>query len=185
MLCCALGEQLVRAALPTWSFARDSINTAGVTKLVAALPRLANLARNLYPVLCVADTDGNCVRHLLSKWLPVSPPSTFALRLAVNEAESWLLGDRKAIAKFLDIPLAKIPSQPETLSDPKTVLLQLARRSRSRTLRSEMINRDGTKPGAGYVLHLSEFARTSWSAARAAEGCPSLRRAMQNLQAWR
>lgn len=183
-LSCVLGERLVAEALPKWTLARDSINTAGITKLVSALPRYAQLARNMYPVLCVADTDGGCPLKLLQMWTPAGATDDLLVRLAVKEAESWLLADRQAVAQFFDVPLAKVPVQPDELSDPKSAVLRLARSSKVKTIRQEVASQDPTKPGAGYVTHLREFARRSWQASRAADQSPSLRRALARMAVW-
>ena len=66
-LCCALGERLVAACLPDWQLAQPSIDTKGVTKLQPSLPRYLSLARSLHPVLCIADTDGQCAVELRAK----------------------------------------------------------------------------------------------------------------------
>ena len=39
-LCCALGLKLVAIAMPGWTVSSAPINTRGVTKLLAALPRV-------------------------------------------------------------------------------------------------------------------------------------------------
>jgi hypothetical protein len=182
-LSCALGEKIVGATLPNWGLARDSINTNGITALVRSLPRYAQLARNLYPVLCVADTDGHCPVKLLSKWLPDGATKDLSVRLAVTEAESWLLAD-PAIADFLQVPQNRLPRQPDSVRDPKSAVIQLAKRSKNRMLRTEMVAQGRDGPGAGYSLHLRQFASTGWNPLRAASGSPSLHRSIATIKAW-
>jgi hypothetical protein len=155
-LCCVLGERLVAACLPGWELAQTSIDTKGVTKLQPALARYLGLARKLYPVLCIADTDGQCAVEWLAKWLPQAHAG-FVLRLAITEAESWVLADRQGFAHTLAVPLNKLPQSPDEESDP-------------------------SKPGTGYNLHLGAFVCSQWDARRAAQHSPSLARAVQRLE---
>lgn len=180
-LTCALGEQLISELLPDWVMPLASINTKGITKLVPSLPRYIGQAK-LQPVLCVADSDGKCVRELLKKWLPEFLPDKFSLRLAVPESESWLLADRKALANFLEIPEKLISTRPDEEPDPKRHLLNLARKSKNRDIRLEVVSQtDTSKQGNGYNPHLCHFVRTHWSAVRAKENSPSLNRAIQRV----
>ncbi len=183
-LCCALGERLVAAGLPGWQLARPSIDTKGVTKLLPALLRYAEQARHVQPVLCVADTDGQCAVTLRSAWLQSAGHARFVLRLAHTEAESWLLADREGFSHALAVPLNKLPQHPDDEVDPKRLVLSLLRRSKERLLRTEVISgTDPSKPGTGYNLHLGAFVRTHWNAQRGAQCSPSLARALKRVQA--
>lgn len=180
----ALGERLVAASLPGWVMPSPAINTGGVTKLVRALPRYIQQSRHVQPVLCVADTDGRCAVNLRDEWLPRGAPKRFLLRLAVSEAESWILADPSALADYFEIPAARIPPRPEELADPKRKLLHLARRSGRRLIRQEVVSaQDANTPGPGYNLHLRDFIAGHWDARRAAEHSPSLARALARVAA--
>ncbi|PRD64071.1 hypothetical protein [Malikia granosa] len=173
-LCCALGERLVAACLPDWQLAQPSIDTKGVTKLQPSLPRYLSLARSLHPVLCIADTDGQCAVELRAKWLPQAH-ERFVLRLAITEAESWVLADRQGFAQALEVPLNKLPQCPDEESDPKRLILTLVKKSKIRQFRDEVVSSaDPSKPGTGYNLHLGAFVRGQWDAKRAVEHSPSL-----------
>jgi hypothetical protein len=183
-LCCALAERLVAVCLPGWGLARSSIDTKGVTKLVPALRRYVEQARYVQPVLCIADTDGQCAATLRSTWLQGIEHDRFVLRLAQTEAESWVLADREGFAKALAVPLSKLPQNPDEECDPKRLLLNLVRRSKERILRNEVVSAtDPSKPGTGYNLHLVAFVRKHWSVRRAAQFSPSLDRALNRIRA--
>ncbi|MFT3812529.1 MAG: hypothetical protein QM740_04030 [Acidovorax sp.] len=182
-LCCALGERLVAAMLPGWELAGPSIDTKGVTKLIAALPRYAVQAQHVQPVLCVADTDGQCVKQWLGQHLPRQAQGRFVLRLAVNEAESWLLADREGLAQGLQVASGKLPRQPDEVMDAKGVMLQMLGKSKLRHIRDEAVSRTNpARQGPGYNLHLCEFVHTAWSAERARQVSPSLARACEHLR---
>lgn len=180
--CCALGEQLVQTVLPTWRLAGPSINTNGITKLVPSLFRYAEVARHVQPVLCIADTDGGCPSKLLASWRPRNAPDGLVLRLAVNEAESWLLADRQAFAAAFEVPSNRVPRHADDIPDPKSLVLSLVAKSRRRVFRDEMVSRTNPcKPGTGYNLHVCAFVREHWSALRARHASDSLDRALKRL----
>jgi hypothetical protein len=182
-LCCALGERLVGECLPGWGLAGPSIDTRGVTRLRASLSRYAEVAAHVQPVLCVADTDGGCAATLPDAWLP-KVPARLILRLAVPEAESWVLADSARFAEAIAVPVGKVPREPDRLTDPKSAVLGLARRSRVRAVRTEVVSAlDPGRPGSGYNEHLVRFVRQCWRAGAASECSPSLQRAVRRLRA--
>jgi hypothetical protein len=173
---------MVAEVLPEWSLSKASINTGGITRLVPALPRYFEQAKHMQPVLCIADTDGRCPVDLLSKWMPSERPQRFLLRLAVSEAESWLLSDREGAARFFGIPPTNMPREPDLLPDPKREVLRLARLSRVRPIRQEVVSQfDLNKPGAGYNTHLCKFVAEHWRGSRGRARSASLDKAMLRL----
>ncbi|WP_157982667.1 hypothetical protein [Simplicispira lacusdiani] len=182
-LCCALGEKLVAAALPGWSMAGPSIDTKGVTKLIPALPRYVEQAQYVQPVLCIADTDGRCVKEWLQMHAPVRSHKNLLLRLAVNEAESWLLADQEGFAAGLHVEKRKLPRLPDEVLDAKSAVLQALAKSKQRQIRDEAVSRTNqARQGPGYNLHLCNFVKSSWSVERAKQSSPSLDRAFRHLQ---
>lgn len=184
-LSCALGARLVEELLPNWKLS-GVVNTRGITKLLPGLGRYIQQARHVQPVLCVADTDGQCpVDFLRACLLPEFPPG-FLFRLADSEAESWLLADRQGFAEFLKVPLKDVPQPPMQVPDAKRKVLELARKSKVRLMRDEIVSAlDINKPGNGYNLHLTAFVRETWDYRRAAAFSPSLARAVQRIASWR
>lgn len=183
-LCCALGERLVTACLPDWQLAGPSIDTRGVTRLVPALTRYARLAKDRHPVLCIADTDRQCAVTLRSHWLPDWAEPRLLLRLAVTEAESWVLADREGAAVALGVPLARLPQRPDDDLDPKRLVVTLAAKSRNPLIRNELVSAfDRSKRGTGYNLHLAAFVRSTWDVRRAETASPSLARAVRRVSA--
>lgn len=182
-LCCALGERLVESCLPRWALSQPSIHTGGVTRLVKALPRYVEQAKQVQPVLCIADTDRRCALELLDGWLPRGGHPSLMLRLAVTESESWVLADRDAFANALQVSIKQVPRSPDSEIDPKRVVLTLASRSRRRQIREEVVSPlDPNKPGNGYNLHLCAFVGDRWDPNRAAVNSPSLQRAVRRLR---
>lgn len=179
-ICCALGTRLVADVLG-WELAQPPVNAGGASKLKNNLPRYVGLT-HLHPVLCVADTDGKCAADLVPVWRPPNTARSFLLRFAVTEAESWLLADAEALANFFEVSEARIPRQPDELPDAKRAMVELARRSRKRPIRQEVVSTiDPSKPGNGYNLHLREFVERYWRSREAAPRSPSLQRAIRRL----
>ena len=182
-LCCSLGESLVAQCLPGWTLPLAPIDTRGVTKLRANLFRYHGQLVHLYPVLCVADTDRACAVEMRAKWLPDGIHQSFLLRLAVCEADSWVLADRAGFAKAFGVSMAAVPRKPEALADAKREVLRLAVRSSRRVIRDEVpAVGEATRPGSGYNQHLCAFVRETWNAANAAQHAPSLARAIKALK---
>jgi len=98
--------------------------------------------------------------------------------------ESWLLADREALAQFLGISVHHLPQNPEEELNPKQVMVNLARRSRYRVIKEDMIpplNSSGSV-GKNYRGQLEKFVVEKWRADRAQINSPSLQRAIHSLQ---
>ena len=135
-------------------------------------------------VLIDLDDEAPCAGELVARWLPDCPP-TMAFRVAVREVEAWLLGDRINLARFLSVSRDIIPRDPDDLPDPKSTLLAISRRSRTRALREGLPPRAGSGRSIGplYVPELSRFASDHWDVAAAATVSRSLARCLTALTA--
>lgn len=136
-------------------------------------------------VLVDLDRDADCAPPLRSEWLPQAAQG-MCFRIAVREAESWLMGDRERLARFLAVPKARIPSNPEAEIRPKQTLVNLARSSRRRSVREDMVprQRSGRSVGPLYVSRITEFVmdvNNGWRPKIAAEVCDSLARCVESL----
>lgn len=152
--------------------------------LIKKLPGLRQMA-NREPVLILTDLDdSNCVPKLLQKWTTGQQlPENLLLRVAVRETEAWLLADRNGIADLLEISPNKIPLDPESLSDPKQFLLNLAQKA-TRDVRSELVAARGAvaAQGLGYNRVLTSFVSARWKLTEAKASSASLYKAVTRLQ---
>ena len=179
----AVARRLIRAcgALPGMERV-----TRGKAKFSSNLPKY-NAAANHYPWLAIRDLDhdADCAPTLIRTALPKASP-LMCFRVAVREAEAWLLGDREVLARALGIPTSQIPDQPETLSDPKFTIVNLARRSKKRAVRDGLVpvQGSGISIGPEYAAWIIDFVQSDWDPRRAIEsnGVPSLGRAFRALQ---
>lgn len=182
-LCCELGMRLVAHVLPHWVLASSPIPFGGITKLLARIDALVEQSEFVQPVVCIADTDGQCPVDLVNLWKPASAGNKFILRLAHAEAESWILADRSGFSQKFGIPASKIPHITDDLADPKRLLLTLSARSKFRWVRTEIVSEfDLSKRGSGYNVHLCDFVRDGWNLMAARNVSESLDRACQALQ---
>src|SRR4051812_30220232 len=93
--------------------APERIDKRGRLSFWADIGRYDRAARH-GPVLALADLENEpCASAVLAKHLPHGRHPQLMLRLAVRMLESWLLAHHDALAKFLEISVAKIPSVPD------------------------------------------------------------------------
>jgi len=160
----------------------------GKNDLLQRLPNY-NQAARFAPWLVVVDLnqDAECAPPFVHSVLP-NPAGGMRLRVAVRAIEAWLLADAERLAAFLGVPLARIPLDPDAEIDPKSTLVNLARRSRRRAIREDIVPREGSgsKVGPGYTGRLIEFvvaAKYPWRPEVAMRRSDSLRRCVEALQA--
>ena len=147
---------------------------------------LNRTAKRFYNVFLLTDLDSpkNCPPKLIQSWVGAPLNSGFLFRVAVMEIESWIMADRRGIAKFLSVPLNRIPHNTDEIEKPKEFLVSLARRSRKRTLRRELAPAQGAataKVGPLYNARFNEFVRDYWDLERAATVSVSLKRTMDRI----
>lgn len=149
-------------------------------KRVAAYNKAAHYAP--WFVLVDLDMDAQCPSHALTQWLSESA-AQMRFRIAVRSIETWLLADRESIANFLAVGLSKIPHMIEAETDLKQTLINIARTSRSRSIREDIVPRQESKAKVGplYVARLSEFTESHWRLGEAAKHSESLRRCIKAL----
>lgn len=158
----------------------------GKSHLKQNIRRYNEAARHgLWIVVADLDHDADCAPSLRAEWLPSKAP-TLCLRIAVRAIETWFLADHERIANFLSIPVSRLPNEPESVADPKTLMVNLARRSRQRAIREDMVPRPGSgrSVGPAYASRLIEFVESGdrgWRPDIAAMASDSLRGCLRCL----
>lgn len=139
-----------------------------------------NKAGTYAPYIGLTDLEqAPCASSLLSDRLP-DKSSGFHLRLAVHMLESWLLADRHSMAQFLKVPVSLLPTDPDSEKHAKKLLVDIARKSKSRAIRDAVIPADsGGVVGADYVATMGRFIEHHWRASVARKNSPSLEKACQ------
>lgn len=161
-----------------------ALHSHGSGNIKRHVPRYLNACKAL-PHIVLTDLDQHvCASSLMQDWGLANKPAELLFRVAVREVEAWLLADRHGLAQFLSVPVAKISQNPEALQDPKGSLISLARSSRSRRLRQEIVPAHGSSVAIGplYNERLTGFVRDSWSIDDAILAAPSLARLVARLE---
>lgn len=170
----------VRPDLTIWAVMGNSGNGYLRTKI-----RELNQTARRVPVMMLTDLDSpaQCPARLLSDWLPVRRNRNLLFRVAVMEVESWVMAHRDAFARFLKVAPARVPSDTDAIANPKEYLVNLARLSRSRDVRSDIVPADGstTAVGPAYNARLVEFVSQDWNPLEGAGSSESLTRALEAL----
>ena len=155
----------------------------GKDRLDGALAGYNAAARHgTWLVLRDLDTDADCAPSLRTRLLAAPAPG-MVFRIAVREIETWLMADPHSFAQYFSIPASRVAAAPESIHRPKEYLVNLARRSRSRTIRDDVVPREGSKArvGPGYAGRMIEFASTVWSPHEASARSDSLKRCLDRL----
>lgn len=137
-------------------------------------------------VLIDLDRDADCAPSFRLRHL-AAPEPNLCFRVAVRTVEAWLLADRARFSSFFAVALSKIPHKPEELPDPKRMVVSLARSSRRREIRRDLVPREesGRVVGPAYTSHLLAYiqdGRNGWRPEVAAEAAYSLRSTLRCLE---
>ena len=146
-----------------------------------------NAARHApWIVLVDLDSERDCAPPLREAWLS-HPAPQMCFRVAVRAVEAWLMADAERLAAFIGVAGRRIPADPEREEHPKQAMVNLARSSRRRDVRQDMVPRDGSgrTVGPAYTSRLVEYATDRWRPDVAARRAESLRRAVACLQRFR
>ena len=140
---------------------------------------------NTFPDGTDLDTY-ECPPALIVDWLQRPRHHNLLVRVAVREAEAWILADKQNFADFLGIRSALIPDDVEAIPDPKRELIQLVRRARRRELREDICPpANSTRTvGPNYNSRLSAFVQQHWNPNTARERARSLARTIDRLIAF-
>lgn len=144
-----------------------------------------NLAARHWPFVALADLERTeCPPDLLQAWFPRGKHDNLQARIAVRMIEAWLLADREACAEFLGIAVHHIPQFLDDENHPKQLLVNLARRSRYRAIRDDIVPVPNTTGivGKNYLGQLGKFVTENWQPERAQIHSYSLQRAIRALQ---
>ncbi|RKY12081.1 MAG: hypothetical protein DRP65_02375 [Planctomycetota bacterium] len=142
-----------------------------------------NAAKGM-PYLVLTDIDRTeCAPVLIKEWLQVSRHPNLLLRVAVRQVEAWILANRTPFSEFIGINKSLIPPSVDNILDTKKFLVNLARKSRRRKIRDDIVPRQGStaRVGPDYNGRLISFVENLWEPNEARQISPSLDRTMRVL----
>jgi hypothetical protein len=182
----SLAVKLLRS-IPRQYATQTIYNRGGNGYLKRTIHGFNNAAKGT-PFLVATDLDRyECPAALIQDWLTRPRHHNLLIRVAVHEAEAWVLADRDSFADFLGISVTSVPEDVESLVNPKEVLIGLARRSRRKQLRDDICPRpkSTSKIGPNYNARLGSFVSERWNPNVARLNSRSLDRAINCLLAFR
>ena len=136
-----------------------------------------------YFIITDLDISYNCAPSLIRDWLPKHSARNFLFRIAVHEIESWLLADRENFASFFFVNKALVPLYPDNETDPKQTIINIAKKSRKRAIREDIIPIDQyAKTGPGYNIQLQNYIQHTWNINSARRNSQSLNKAIKSLE---
>lgn len=143
-----------------------------------------NQASVVSPFFMLTDLDNyTCPTSLIKDWINFPLHSNFIFRIAVREVEAWLLSDIEGLSEFLKVSTVNFPVFPENEFDPKNTLIQLARRSRIRRIREDLVPiNENAAIGPNYNGCLIEFVFYNWKIETALTRSKSFLKAFNKLK---
>jgi len=145
-----------------------------------------NAAKGM-PYLVLTDLDRHeCAPALIGAWLAGPRHHNLLLRVAVRQVEAWLLACRRDFAHFAGVQEHLIPPDADRIANSKEFLIDLVRRSRNSSLRSDIVPARGStaKVGPNYNGRLISFVERHWDPIAAKECSLSLRKVVEALDAF-
>ncbi|AWA31062.1 hypothetical protein HYN48_13745 [Flavobacterium magnum] len=158
-------------------------------------PKYNNLGS---PIFLLTDLDHyHCPPSLIKDFLDNAPlKAEMLLRVAWEEAETWLMADRKGFSHWLGTSVDLIP-EPEVI-DRKTgaveiifplkpslyMMLNIASKSHNNNLKLSLTPISGAKKGPAYNSAILPFIKNVWNIEEAAKNSNSLARTIARLQAF-
>ncbi|MCX7727782.1 MAG: DUF4276 family protein, partial [Chitinispirillaceae bacterium] len=141
-----------------------------------------NEASRMIPHIILTDLDNSpCVPTFVNKWINFTLNDNLLFRVAVKEIDAWLIADREAFSEFIGIPLAKIPSDTQTILDPKEFIIQMAKKSKKKHIK-DIIPVGSAKQGPGYNSILTKFITQVWCPYRASKHNESLNKSIKKIE---
>jgi hypothetical protein len=184
----AISDAVVRRLLRTYQSGLMVFATIGQkgNAYLRAKARDLNRTAAKIPVFLVTDLDtpNDCPPSLVTRWLGAAPEEKMLFRVAVMEIESWVVADRSGASALLGVPEHRIPENTDAIAQPKEFIVNLARNSRFRRIRDELVPREGSTAAVGPAFNsrIVEFVESTWQPHRAAIASQSLARCIRRLE---
>lgn len=144
--------------------------------------RTFNEASHFLPHIVITDLDRKeCAPQLKHDWINFQLNEKMLFRIAEKEIDAWILSDREAFSKWMNVPINKIPVNTQEIIDPKQFIINLARKSRKKIMK-DIIPQGTASQGPGYNILLQRFVLDEWGPEKALLCNESLRKAIERLK---
>ncbi|HDX8444990.1 DUF4276 family protein [Aeromonas hydrophila] len=152
-----------------------------LTKNISKYNKLAML----HPVILMLDLDSrSCAdAYVSSICAKIKKDPGLHIVVPVTEIESWLLSDKKTLSACLGVNEKIMPVEPDKLINPKQTIINLARKSKLREIKSGLPPATGEKCSIGisYNTVLCDYVNNYWRVNVAKEYSPSLQKTVDML----
>ena len=93
------------------------------------------------------------------------------------------MADREGFSKFFGVNIIYIPTDTESIDDPKQTLINIIKKSRIKSMRDDILPKNNSaRIGPDYNGRLIEFINNIWDINRAVLNNESLRRSVNKLK---
>jgi hypothetical protein len=141
-----------------------------------------NITADITPFIVLIDLDQDeCAPSLINNWFAGDINRRLICRVAVTEAESWLIADTKNFSKYFGIPFNKMRTDPELLPDPKDFIFRMVGSHSNARLKNAIIPKKHAKIGRGYNTEMTRFIADHWDPSTARNYSPSLGKAIDSI----
>jgi hypothetical protein len=164
-------------------------------KIKSLVEKFNNLSE-FNPVILLTDLDTyDCAPTLLNNWFIKNPRKpNFIVRIAIDEAEAWLMADREGFADYFRVPIDKIPTSkavskfrpsPIEMNFPYKSSLYMMKEiipfTSNSTFKTKLIAKDGISKGPEYNTSIIPFI-DAWNIQNASKNSSSLDRTVIRLK---
>jgi len=155
-----------------------------------------NKLSETYPVILLIDLDNNdCAPQLLSH-LIIDKNNDFIFNIAVDEAEAWLMADRKGFATYFKIKMEDMPSAHQTkqggrkahtemyfsYKSSRYLTHELIQKSRSSEFIQQLAPKKKASKGSEYNSCMLPFIQNAWNIDDARQNSDSLNRMILRIE---
>jgi len=155
-----------------------------------------NALSSSFPVILLTDLDTYvCAPQLISQAIPLKNEK-FIFNVAIDEAEAWLMADRKGFADYFKIKLEDMPSSHKTkqgggkavcemdFSYKSSMYLthELIKKSRNSGFIEQLTPRKGAAKGPEYNSCILSFIQSKWNIDCARKNTDSLNRMIRRIE---
>ena len=155
----------------------------------------------VHPVLLLTDLDTySCAPELLQRQFtqesyPKGKNNHFIFNVAIDEAEAWLMADRKGFADYFSIDITDISdAEPMKQGDNKALvemkfpckssyylMSQLIQKSRNADYKKQLTPKNRAKKGPEYNACILPFIQNKWNINAAKKNSDSLNRMIKRI----
>jgi hypothetical protein len=178
----ALATKLLNACQSNVEIVSD-LGLEGNSKLREGMKKYCELAKH-YPILVMTDLDQNaCAPALKTQWCRgLRMPVNLVFRVAVREAEAWMIADLDAFSRFSGISKGKLPRNVESWPSPKEQVIDQVRKYGNRGIKDILPRKGSTaKVSPSYNNILIRFVEQYWDPMKAQHHSRSLKKAITRL----